>query len=116
MTSPRPPEPEHNGPAGPVPPMRTLAELREALTAYGFAGDRQELDLELGAVGLDDLTKVREIVQSYRHRVLLARDPHATAAIGRSNEDVAAELRRTPPKAVRGRRPVTHAFYPGAGR
>ncbi|MFF6844629.1 hypothetical protein ACFY8X_38565 [Streptomyces tanashiensis] len=87
-------QPEYTGPSGPVPPMRTLAELREALIAYGFAGDRQEFDAELGAVDLDDLTRVREIVQAYRHRVLLARDPHATAAIARSNDDVAAELRR----------------------
>ncbi|MFF8840485.1 hypothetical protein [Streptomyces sp. NPDC015130] len=87
-------QPEYTGPTGPEPRMRTLAELREALTAHGFAGDRQEFDAELGAVDLDDLTRVREIVQAYRHRVQLARDPHATAAIGRSNADVAAELRR----------------------
>ncbi|MFE5710609.1 hypothetical protein ACFQ7J_07260 [Streptomyces sp. NPDC056501] len=87
-------QPDYTGPAGSVPPMRTLAELREALAAYGFPGDRKEFDAELGAVDLDDLTRVREITQAYRHRVLLRRDANATAAIARTTDDVAAELRR----------------------
>ncbi len=87
-------QPGYAGQTGPVPPMRTLAELREALTAHGFPGDRQRFDAELGAVDLDDLTRVREITQAYRHRVLLRRDPNAEAAIARTADDVAAELRR----------------------
>lgn len=87
-------QPDYTGQAGPVPPMRTLAELREALTAHGFPGDRQQFDTELGAVDLDDLTRVREITQAYRHRVLLRRDVDAAAAISRTTDDVAAELRR----------------------
>ncbi|MFE7583598.1 hypothetical protein ACFU5Y_18835 [Streptomyces gardneri] len=87
-------QPEYTGPADAVPPMRTLAELREALAGYGFPGDRQEFDAELGAVELDDLARVREITQAYRHRVLLRRDVDAAAAIARTADDVAAELRR----------------------
>lgn len=87
-------QPEYTGQSGPVPSMRTLAELREALTAYGFPGDRQQFETELGAVDLDDLTRVREITQAYRHRVLLRCDANAVAAIARTTDDVAAELRR----------------------
>ncbi|MGA5198271.1 hypothetical protein [Streptomyces exfoliatus] len=87
-------QPEYTGQTGPVPPMRTLAELREALATHGFLGDRQQFDAELGAVDLDDLTRVREITQAYRHRVLLRLDPDAAAAITRTTDDVAAELRR----------------------
>ncbi|WP_331717874.1 hypothetical protein OG468_41315 (plasmid) [Streptomyces zaomyceticus] len=87
-------QPEYTGHSGLVPPMRTLAELREALRVHGFPGDRAQFDAELGAVDLDDLTRVREITQAYRHRVLLSRDPHAAAAIARTDDDVADELRR----------------------
>ncbi|MGW6414863.1 hypothetical protein [Streptomyces sp. NPDC055055] len=87
-------QPEYTGHGGPVPPMRTLAELREALRLHGFPGDRDQFDAELGAVDLDDLTRVHEITQAYRHRVLLSRDPNAAAAINRTGTDVADELRR----------------------
>ncbi|MEU9703021.1 hypothetical protein [Streptomyces sp. NPDC047981] len=85
-------QPEYTGPLGPVPPMRTLAELRQALTRHGFPGDRQKFDTELDAVDLDDLTRVREITQAYRHRVLLRCDPEAMAALMRPTDDVAVEL------------------------
>lgn len=87
-------QPHYQSAPDPVPPMRTLAELREALTTHGLPSDRIRFDAELGAVDLDDLTRVREIVQAYRHRVLMRRNVGATAAIARSNDDVAAELRR----------------------
>ncbi|MFD3336159.1 hypothetical protein ACFWV1_26450 [Streptomyces sp. NPDC058700] len=87
-------QPDHTSQNRPVPPMRTLAELREALTTHGFPGDRQQFDTELGAVELDDLTRVREITQAYRHRVQLRCDANATAVIARTTDEVAAELRR----------------------
>lgn len=56
----------HDGPAF-NPPMGTLAELRAALSTWGFPGDRQQFEEELDAADLDDLTRVREITQAYRH-------------------------------------------------
>ncbi|WP_328733686.1 hypothetical protein [Streptomyces bobili] len=87
-------QPKHPGTHQFAPPMRTLAELREALSTWGFPGDRQEFEAELNAIELDNLTRVREITQAYRHRVLLRYSPGAMAALARSTEDVEAELRR----------------------
>lgn len=84
-------QPEHHGV---VPPMRTLAELRTALEVWGFPGDLQSFEQELAEADLDDLTRVREITQAYRHRVMLRCDPQAMAALMRSTEDVASELSR----------------------
>ncbi|MFE6479684.1 hypothetical protein [Streptomyces rochei] len=82
-------QPEHHDL---VPPMRTLAELRAALGVWGFPGDLQRFEQELADADLDDLTRVREITQAYRHRVMLRCDPQAMAALMRSTEDVAFEL------------------------
>lgn len=76
------------------PPMRTLRDLRAALRAHGHPGDLEQLEQELDAADLDDLTAVRRITGRYRRRVLLRIDPNGAAAVGRSNEDMAAELRR----------------------
>ncbi|MEU2565126.1 hypothetical protein ABZ626_38250 [Streptomyces longispororuber] len=86
-------QPDHRARQG-VPPMRTLAELREALATWGFPGDRQAFEEELDAADLDDLTTVRELTQAYRHRVLLRYDSQAMAALARTTDDVTAELRR----------------------
>ncbi|MFC5724688.1 hypothetical protein ACFP1Z_31510 [Streptomyces gamaensis] len=59
----------------------------------GRPGDLQQFEEELGAADLDNLTAVRRITQHYRHRVLLRLDPVGSAAVGRSPEDVMAELR-----------------------
>ncbi|MEU6647806.1 hypothetical protein C0Q58_30755 [Streptomyces albidoflavus] len=75
-----------------VPPMRTLAELRNALAIWGFPGDLQEFEAELAAANLDDLARVREITQAYRHRVLLRCDPQAMTALMQSTAEVAFEL------------------------
>ncbi|MET9366065.1 hypothetical protein ABZX93_34915 [Streptomyces sp. NPDC006632] len=75
-----------------TPPMRTLAELRTALGVWGIPGDLAKFEEELADADLDDLTRVREITQAYRHRVLLRCDPDAMAALMRSTEDVAHEL------------------------
>ncbi|MEU6512273.1 hypothetical protein [Streptomyces sp. NPDC046942] len=75
-------------------PMGTLAELREALSTWGFPGDRQAFEKELDALDLDDLTAVRELTQAYRHRVLLRCDAQGMAALARTTADVEAELRQ----------------------
>ncbi|MFD5990054.1 hypothetical protein [Streptomyces cyaneofuscatus] len=77
-----------------APPMRTLAELRDALRIWGIPGDLQAFEKELADADLDDLTHVREITQAYRHRVLLRCDPQAMAALMRTTEDVTSELGR----------------------
>lgn len=89
-------QPEHPGTPPAAPPMRTLAELRAALRTLGFPGDLDAFDRELGNIGLDDLdlARVRQIVQAYRHRVLLRCNPEGMEALLRPTEDVAAELRR----------------------
>ncbi|MFI5621793.1 hypothetical protein [Streptomyces sp. NPDC051567] len=76
-------QPEHHHEGGSAvfdPPMGTLRELRAALATWGFPGDRDRFEAELDAADLDDLTRVREITQAYRHRVLLRLDPAAAAA------------------------------------
>ncbi|WP_236243592.1 hypothetical protein [Streptomyces sp. CC228A] len=88
-------QPDHHAvpPFGFRPPMGTLAELRSALSTWGFPGDRERFEKELDALDLDDLTQVRELAQAYRHRVLLRHDPAGMAALARTTDDVEAELR-----------------------
>lgn len=93
-------QPEHH-PTPITPPMRTLTELRTALATWGSPSDLEAFETELAAATLDDLAQVREIVQAYRHRVLLRCDPQAMAELGRSTSDVQAELRRKMAGAAR---------------
>ncbi|MGW0536566.1 hypothetical protein [Streptomyces sp. NPDC003032] len=83
------------------PPMGTLAELREALSTWGFPVDRQRFEQELDALDLDDLTQARELTQAYRHRVQLRYDPQGMAALARTTDDVEDELRRKLEEAAR---------------
>ncbi|MGK5629141.1 hypothetical protein [Streptomyces sp. URMC 123] len=85
-------QPEHSGAHS--PPMGTVAELRSALSTWGLPEDLAAFEAELDAADLDDLTHVREIIQAYRHRVLMRQDLQAVAAITRTADDVEAELRR----------------------
>ncbi|QKZ20308.1 hypothetical protein [Streptomyces chartreusis] len=85
-------QPDHSGEF--QPPMRTLKDLREALSTWGFPGDREKFEAELEAIDLDDLTKVRELAQAYRHRVLLKYSAAGMLALARTTEDVESELRR----------------------
>ncbi|MFI5806803.1 hypothetical protein [Streptomyces sp. NPDC051561] len=87
-------QPDHQAdrPGSTPPPMRTLAELRAALGVWGFPGDLTEFEKELNTLDLDDLTRIRSLIQEFRHRVMLRCDPQAMAAVMRSTEDVAFEL------------------------
>ncbi|MGW1072279.1 hypothetical protein [Streptomyces sp. NPDC002537] len=87
-------QPTEHRPVPDPPPMRTLRELRAALRAHGHPGDLEQFVEELDATDLDDLTTVRRLTQHFRHRVLLRLDPVGSAEVSRSNEDIAAELRR----------------------
>ncbi|MDG5807911.1 hypothetical protein P9869_35745 [Streptomyces ossamyceticus] len=87
-------QPEHPGVSQFQPPMRTLAELRETLSTWGFPGDRERFEEELNAIDLDDLSAVRQVAQAYRHRVLLRYSTDGMAALARPSADVEAELRR----------------------
>ncbi|MFJ2561358.1 MULTISPECIES: hypothetical protein [unclassified Streptomyces] len=88
-------QPDHQADRpGFTPPMGTLSELREALSTWGFPGDRQQFEKELNALDLDDLTSVREITQAYRHRIRLRYDPQGMAALARSTDHVEGELRQ----------------------
>ncbi|WP_405559505.1 hypothetical protein [Streptomyces sp. NBC_01180] len=91
----------HDHRAASRPAMGTLAELRTALATWGFPGDLAEFERELDATDLDDLSRVREVVQAYRHRVLLRFDIEGAAALTRSTADVTAELRRKMASAER---------------
>ncbi len=75
-----------------VPPMGTLAELRAALRVWGIPGDAEEFERELADASLDDLTRVREITQAYRHRVMLRCDAQAMAALMQSTAQVSYDL------------------------
>ncbi|WP_172386925.1 hypothetical protein [Streptomyces sp. MNP-20] len=74
--------------------MRTPAELREALSARGFPGDRQASEEEPGAADLDDLAQVREITQAYRHPSCSATTPRPWPRSPAPTDDVTAEPRR----------------------
>ncbi|MFJ2774301.1 hypothetical protein [Streptomyces sp. NPDC087300] len=74
--------------------MRTVAELRAALSTWAFPGDRAAFEEELDGIGLDDLSAVRELTQAYRNRIRLRFDAQAMAALARPTDDVEAELRR----------------------
>lgn len=76
------------------PPIQTLADLRTALSTWGFPGDRAAFEEQLDSIELDDLAQVRALTQAYRHRLLLRYDPQGMAALARPTDDVEAELRR----------------------
>lgn len=65
---------------------------RVSSAIWGFPGDLSQFEEEFNALDLDDLIRVREITQAYRHRVMLRCDPQAMAALMRSTQDVAFEL------------------------
>lgn len=94
-------QPEYPGASQFRPPMRTLRELREALSTWGFPGDREKFEEELDGIDLDDLTRVREVAQAYRHRIALKYSTEGMAALARATGDIEDELRRKLAEAAR---------------
>ncbi|MFF7545178.1 hypothetical protein ACFZCU_16375 [Streptomyces canus] len=68
-----------------LPEIRTVDDLRSALSRYGFPGDRERFEEELAAaVGIsptDDFTGVGAVVRAYRHRVLIRNSSEIMTAL-----------------------------------
>ncbi|MFH8898437.1 hypothetical protein ACH4HG_18920 [Streptomyces coeruleorubidus] len=78
-------QPEHGWTGMPLPEIRTVDDLRSALSRYGFPGDRERFEDELaaaiGAAPTNDLTGAAAVVRAYRHRVLIRNSPDIMAAL-----------------------------------
>lgn len=78
-------QPEHGWGPMPLPEIRTVDDLRSALSRYGFPGDREHFEDELaaaiGASPTDDLAPAAAVVRAYRHRVLIRNSPEIMAAL-----------------------------------
>ncbi|GAA3803187.1 hypothetical protein GCM10022403_041520 [Streptomyces coacervatus] len=74
-----------------LPEIRTVDDLRSALSRYGFPGDRERFEEELaaaiGASPTDDLAAAAAVFRAYRHRVLIRNSPEIMAVL----EDARAE-------------------------
>ncbi|MFD2689116.1 hypothetical protein ACFS5L_30430 [Streptomyces phyllanthi] len=71
--------------AMPLPEIRTVDDLRSALSRYGFPGDRERFEDELaaaiGASPTDDFERPAAVVRAYRHRVRIRNSPEIMAAL-----------------------------------
>ncbi|WP_324783317.1 hypothetical protein [Streptomyces sp. H51] len=78
-------QPEHGWGAMPLPAIRTVDDLRSALSRYGFPGDRERFEEELaaaiGAASANDFAGAAAVVRSYRHRVLIRNSPEIMTAL-----------------------------------
>ncbi|MFI1566400.1 hypothetical protein ACH4ZX_25655 [Streptomyces sp. NPDC020490] len=78
-------QPEHGWGAMPLPEIRTVDDLRSALSRYGFPGDRERFEEELaaaiGAASANDFAGAAAVVRSYRHRVLIRNSPEIMTAL-----------------------------------
>jgi hypothetical protein len=78
-------QPEHGWGAMPLPEIRTVDDLRSALSRYGFPGDRERFEGELaaaiGASPTDDFAGAAAVVRAYRHRVLIRNSPEIMTAL-----------------------------------
>ena len=69
-----------------LPPMRTIGELRAALTmGYGFPGDADDFEAELAReinhADPADLSGVVRLVEEFRGRVVARQDPDFDTAV-----------------------------------
>ncbi|MFD6620053.1 hypothetical protein ACFWFB_32950, partial [Streptomyces albidoflavus] len=84
---------QSHGPRGamPVPEIRTIGDLRLALSRYGFPGDRERFETELAqaisASPTNNLEAVAVVVRAYRHRVLIRNSPEAMTALEAARPD-----------------------------
>ncbi|MGW2045054.1 hypothetical protein ACWCPF_07705 [Streptomyces sp. NPDC001858] len=78
-------QPEHGWGAMPLPEIRTVDDLRSALSRYGFPGDRERFEEELaaavGASLTNDFEGAAAVVRAYRHRILIRNSPDVMAAL-----------------------------------
>ncbi|WBO65793.1 hypothetical protein [Streptomyces camelliae] len=77
-----------------LPAMRTIGELRAALTlGYGFPGDADDFEAELAReinhADPADLSGVVRLVEEFRGRIIARQDPGFDAAVATA----AAEIR-----------------------
>jgi hypothetical protein len=68
-----------------LPEIRTVDDLRRALSRYGFPGDRERFEEELaaaiGASPTDDFERAAAVVRAYRHRVRIRNSPDIMSAL-----------------------------------
>lgn len=78
-------QPEHGWRAMPLPEIRTVDDLRSALSRYGFPGDREcfeaELAAAIGASPTNDFAGAAAVVRAYRHRVLIRNSAEIMTAL-----------------------------------
>ncbi|MDQ0909838.1 hypothetical protein [Streptomyces canus] len=69
----------------PLPLMRTVDDLRGALSRYGLPGDRERFEAELAAaIGVsptNDFAGAAAVVRACRHRVLIRNSPEIMTAL-----------------------------------
>ncbi|WP_439948273.1 hypothetical protein [Streptomyces sp. BBFR109] len=79
----------------PLPPMRTVGELRAALTmGYGFPGDADDFEAELAReinhADPADLSGVVRLVEEFRGRIIARQDPAFDSATATAVADLRA--------------------------
>ena len=78
-------QPEHAWGEMPLPQIRTVDDLRSALSRYGFPGDRERFEEELaaaiGASPTNDFKGPAAVVRAYRHRVRIRNSPEIMTAL-----------------------------------
>ena len=76
---------EHGWGEMPLPEIRTVDDLRGALSRYGFPGDRERFEEELaaavGASPTDDFEGAGAVVRAYRHRVRIRNSAEIMTAL-----------------------------------
>lgn len=87
----------HPAASGPshLPPMRTIGELRAALTmGYGFPGDADDFEAELAReinhADPADLTGIVRLVEEFRGRIIARQDPGFDTAIATAVAEINA--------------------------
>lgn len=78
-----------------VPPLRTIGELRAALTmGYGFPGDADDFEAELAReinhADPADLTGIVRLVEEFRGRIAARQDPAFDVAVGAAVAEIQA--------------------------
>ncbi|NSL43427.1 hypothetical protein [Streptomyces sp. 8P21H-1] len=78
-------QPVYGRGAMPLPEIRTVDDLRAALSRYGFPGDRERFEEELataiGASPTEDFAGAAAVVRAYRHRVRIRNSAEVMAAL-----------------------------------